>query len=62
MHQVRRALDKGPEDLLVDAAYQAYESAGLQPEDVDAYWLGTMGSGSLGADPSQSRSRFSTSR
>ena len=26
--------DKGPEDLLVDAAYQAYESAGLQPEDV----------------------------
>src|SRR6266850_1184415 len=40
--------DKGPEDLLVDAAYQAYESAGLQPEDVDAYWLGTMGSGVSG--------------
>ena len=40
--------DKGPEDLLVDAAYQAYESAGLQPEDVDAYWLGTMGSGISG--------------
>src|SRR5260370_35251327 len=40
--------DKGPEDLLVDAAYQAYESAGLEPDDVDAYWLGTMGSGVSG--------------
>src|SRR5271157_1997039 len=40
--------DKGTEDLLVDAAYQAYESAGMQPEDVDAYWLGTMGSGVSG--------------
>ena len=42
--------DKGPEDLLVDAAYQAYESAGVEPNDVDAYWLGTMGFGSLGPD------------
>jgi acetyl-CoA C-acetyltransferase len=35
--------DKGPDDLVIDAAYQAYESAGLDPKDVDAYWLGTMG-------------------
>jgi hypothetical protein len=28
--------------------YQAYESAGLEPKDVDAYWLGTMGSGISG--------------
>ncbi len=35
--------DKGPDDLLIDAAYQAYESAGVEPNDVDAYWLGTMG-------------------
>ncbi|MEB2286018.1 MAG: acetyl-CoA acetyltransferase [Polyangiaceae bacterium UTPRO1] len=35
--------DKGSEDLLIDAAYQAYESAGIEPNDVDAYWLGTMG-------------------
>jgi acetyl-CoA C-acetyltransferase len=35
--------DKGPDDLLIDAAYQAYESAGMDPNDVDAYWLGTMG-------------------
>jgi acetyl-CoA C-acetyltransferase len=40
--------DKGPDDLLVDAAYQAYESAGVEPNDVDAYWLGTMGSGISG--------------
>src|SRR5262249_61156718 len=40
--------DKGAEDLLVDAAYQAYESAGIGPDDVDAYWLGTMGSGISG--------------
>ena len=35
--------DKGPDDLLIDAAYQAYESAGIDRKDVDAYWLGTMG-------------------
>ncbi len=40
--------DKGAEDLLCEAAYDAYASAGLQPEDVDAYWLGTMGSGISG--------------
>jgi acetyl-CoA C-acetyltransferase len=40
--------DKGPEDLLVEAAYEAYESAGVEPNDVDAYWLGTMGSGISG--------------
>jgi acetyl-CoA C-acetyltransferase len=40
--------DKGPDDLLVEAAYAAYESAGIAPADVDAYWLGTMGSGSSG--------------
>jgi acetyl-CoA C-acetyltransferase len=35
--------DKGPDDLLVDAAYEAYASAGIDPNDIDAYWLGTMG-------------------
>ena len=28
----------------LDAAYEAYESSGVAPEDVDAYWPGTMGS------------------
>ena len=40
--------DKGADDLLCDAAYEAYASAGVQPDDVDAYWLGTMGSGVSG--------------
>jgi acetyl-CoA C-acetyltransferase len=40
--------DKGPEDLLVEAAYEAYKSAGVNPNDVDAYWLGTLGSGLSG--------------
>ena len=40
--------DKGADDLLCDAAYEAYASAGVQPNDVDAYWLGTMGSGVSG--------------
>ena len=40
--------DKSAEDLLIDAAYDAYSSAGVTPDDVDAYWLGTMGSGISG--------------
>ncbi len=36
--------DRSSEDLLVDAANQAYESAGVDADAVDAYWLGTMGS------------------
>jgi acetyl-CoA C-acetyltransferase len=40
--------DKGPDDLLIDAAYEAYASAGIDPDAVDAYWLGTMGSGISG--------------
>jgi acetyl-CoA C-acetyltransferase len=35
--------DKGPDDLLIESAYAAYESAGMDPNDIDAYWLGTMG-------------------
>ncbi len=35
--------DKGADDLLIDAAYDAYASAGIDPNEVDAYWLGTMG-------------------
>ncbi len=40
--------DKGTDDLLIDAAYEAYESAGISPDDIEAYWLGTMGSGISG--------------
>ncbi len=40
--------NKGADDLLVDAAKDAYASAGIAPDAVDAYWLGTMASGISG--------------
>jgi acetyl-CoA C-acetyltransferase len=40
--------DKSTDDLLVDAAVSAMASAGIQQDDIDAYWLGTMGSGQSG--------------
>jgi acetyl-CoA C-acetyltransferase len=36
---------RAPTISLVDAATEAYKSAGVTPDDIDAYWLGTMGSG-----------------
>src|SRR5438034_11186601 len=47
--------DKGPEDLLVDAATEAYRSAGIDSGQVDAYWLGTRASGLSGLLPTESR-------
>ena len=41
--------DKGADDLLVDAVGDALASAGVEQDDVDAYWVGTMGSGDLRA-------------
>jgi len=40
--------DKSADDLLVDAAGEAFASAGVAKDDVDAYWLGTMASGLSG--------------
>ena len=40
--------DRSTDDLLVESATAAYASAGVQKDDVDAYWLGTMGSGLSG--------------
>ncbi len=40
--------DQSADDLLIDAAYDAYASAGMTPDDIDAYWLGTIGSGVSG--------------
>jgi acetyl-CoA C-acetyltransferase len=40
--------DKGAEDLLVDAAGDSVRSAGIKLPDIDAFWLGTMGSGISG--------------
>ncbi len=40
--------DRGTSDLLIDAANEAYASAGIGPDEVDAYWLGTLSSGVSG--------------
>src|SRR4051794_9535411 len=40
--------DKGADDLLVDATKEAIGSAGVALNDIDAFWLGTMGSGISG--------------
>jgi acetyl-CoA C-acetyltransferase len=39
---------RSTDDLLVDAAGDAVASAGIALDDVDAFWLGTMGSGLSG--------------
>src|SRR5215469_12111675 len=40
--------DKSVDDLLIESTQAAMTSAGVSREDVDAYWLGTMGSGVSG--------------
>jgi acetyl-CoA C-acetyltransferase len=40
--------DRGADDLLVDAVVDALASTGIPKEDVDAFWVGTMGSGVSG--------------
>jgi acetyl-CoA C-acetyltransferase len=37
--------DMGVEDLLVEAAYEAFQDAGIEPKDIEAAWLGTVFSG-----------------
>lgn len=37
--------DAGVEDLLVETAYEAFEDAGVSPEDIQAAWMGTVFSG-----------------
>ena len=34
--------DAGTSDLIVEAAYEAYEDAGVDPKDVQAAWVGTV--------------------
>ena len=40
--------DRSTDDLLVDAATEAFASAGITKDEVDAFWLGTMASGMSG--------------
>lgn len=34
--------DKDQEDLLVEASYEAFDDAGIEPKDVDAIWVGVF--------------------
>src|SRR3954469_4135269 len=40
--------DKGVDDLLIDASQEALRSARVTLDQIDAFWLGTMGSGQSG--------------
>jgi acetyl-CoA C-acetyltransferase len=40
---------KSEEDLVVEAAYEAYEDAGVEPKDIQAAWLGNARTGMRGA-------------
>ena len=40
--------DKSTDDLLIESSSAALASAGVTLDDVDAFWLGTMGSGLSG--------------
>ncbi|HBX23392.1 MAG TPA: acetyl-CoA acetyltransferase [Desulfotomaculum sp.] len=45
--------DKSANDMLIDAAYDALADAGLAPDDIQAYWLGTCASGWAGISLSE---------
>src|SRR3954447_7768391 len=40
--------DKGLDDLVIEAANEAYAAAGIEKDAVDAYWLGTANGGMSG--------------
>lgn len=40
--------DKSADDMLIDSSSAALASAGVSLDDIDAFWLGTMGSGLSG--------------
>lgn len=45
--------DKSAGDMLVDAAYEALADANLEPDHIQAYWLGTCASGWAGISLSE---------
>lgn len=40
--------DKSREDIIVEACYEAFEDAGVEPKDIQAGWLGSMESATSG--------------
>jgi acetyl-CoA C-acetyltransferase len=45
--------DTGAEDLIIEAALEAYEDAGIEQKDIQAAWVGTMFSGDTGRSLSE---------
>lgn len=41
--------DKSVDDLIVEACYEAFEDAGIEPKDIQAGWIGTTASGRRGS-------------
>ena len=41
--------DKSPEDMMVDACYEAFEDAGVESKDIQAAWFGSRESGFTGS-------------
>ncbi len=41
--------DKGPDDLMIDASYEAFEDAGIEPKDIQAAWFGSLVTGCTGS-------------
>src|SRR4030067_244909 len=35
-------------DMIIDAAYEAYQDAGIEPKDIQAAWFGTVWGGETG--------------
>ena len=40
--------DQSIDDMIIEAAHAAYDSAGIRQDDVDAFWFGTLSSGTSG--------------
>ncbi len=40
--------DKTQDDLMIEACYEAFEDAGIEPKDIQAAWLGTVVGGNMG--------------
>jgi acetyl-CoA C-acetyltransferase len=40
--------NKSVDDLVVDACTEAFTTSGIKKDDIDAFWIGTLGSGSSG--------------
>jgi acetyl-CoA C-acetyltransferase len=45
--------DKGADDMIIDATYEAYEDAGIEKKDIQACWCGTAFSGIGGISVAQ---------